>query len=40
MASLEQKLMIGIDLGTTNSVFGIVKHGQVMILKNRAGDIL
>ena len=38
MASAEQKPMIGIDLGTTNSVFSIVKHGQVMVLKNREGE--
>src|SRR5215831_938694 len=36
----EREPVVGIDLGTTNSVVGTVQHGQPVIIKNRTGQNL
>src|SRR5512132_3335594 len=36
----EQEPVIGIDLGTTNSVVAIVQGGQPQVIRNRTGQIL
>ena len=36
----EREPVVGIDLGTTNSVVATVQDGQAVVIKNRAGNNL
>ena len=37
---MDREPIIGIDLGTTNSVVATVQNGQAVVIKNRAGSNL